>query len=361
MAPQQKPPQAPTTLSSSDAPPTESDVYDRQIRLWGAEAQKKMSSAKVLYIHTTSISSEILKNLVLAGVHASIADGRPYPDAMKNVPSSFLPPSERLSENNSGNNNEGEEHETKKVKKMTVAQAMAPHVHELNPLLDECEIHDTTTDIKSIPTDFLKQFDVIVASKISLDDALYISKCANEQKSTFYLVHSFGFYACALIDLGAGHEFRKEIGKELSDIETVKDYIPLHELIGLKLDSIKDRWHKNGPPVIYAKFRCILNYHAIKNQWPDDENSTSVEEFVSLSKSFLREQGLKEDYVGTDEELKTLCVTTNAEVSPVCAVMGGILGNEVIKALSGRGEPANNVLLFDGLDGGCKSFTVKKS
>jgi ubiquitin-like 1-activating enzyme E1 A len=43
----------------------------------------------------------------------------------------------------------------------------------------------------------------------------------------------------------------------------------------------------------------------------------------------------------------------------VCAVIGGILGNEVIKAISGKGEPANNILMFDGLNGGCKTFLLK--
>ena len=44
-----------------------------------------------------------------------------------------------------------------------------------------------------------------------------------------------------------------------------------------------------------------------------------------------------------------------AQVVPVCAVMGGILGNEIIKVISGKGEPANNTILFDGLS--CKGIT----
>merc|ERR1740139_384585 len=73
----------------------ESEIYDRQIRLWGAEAQSKMASAKVLYVNMSGVSSEILKNLILAGVRCAICDDRPYPDAVLDMPSSFLPPSER--------------------------------------------------------------------------------------------------------------------------------------------------------------------------------------------------------------------------------------------------------------------------
>lgn len=39
-----------------------------------------------------------------------------------------------------------------------------------------------------------------------------------------------------------------------------------------------------------------------------------------------------------------------AEMSPVSAVLGGLLGQEVMKALTGKDEPAFNVLCFDGRD-----------
>lgn len=341
--------------------PTESDVYDRQIRLWGAEAQSKMSSAKVLYINTSGVSSEILKNLVLAGVHASIADGRAYPDAVSQTPSSFLPPHERLinEENSHGDKKDDDDdnRDNKRLKKMSVAKAMAPFVEELNPLLPSCEINEEE-NIESISSEFLNQFDIIVASQISLQEAKYISKAISGEKAKFYFVHTFGFYACALIDLGCNHEYRQEIGKELSDIKTLKDYLNFEDMIGVKLSEVKDRWHKEGPPEIYTKFRCIFHFKEEMKEWPNENNAS---EFARITKDFLVQQGLKEDYIGDDSELERLSATANAEVSPVCAVLGGVLGNEVIKAISGRGEPANNILLFDGLEGGCKAFTIKKS
>ena len=66
------------------------DVYDRQIRLWGAEAQKRMSTARVLYVNLSGVSCEMLKNLILAGVAAVICDGRAYPEAVRELPSSFF-------------------------------------------------------------------------------------------------------------------------------------------------------------------------------------------------------------------------------------------------------------------------------
>jgi len=343
----------------SSSAPSESEIYDRQIRLWGADAQSKMSSAKVLYVNITGISAEILKNLILAGIRAGIADGRPYPEAMAETPTSFLSPADDEKEDDDAEKGDRDslQPETKRVKRMSVAKAMQPHVHELNPLLEECDINED--DLDSIPGDYFAKFDIVIASNISLDEAIRISKVVTSKGGKFMLVQSFGFHACAMLDLGPLHTFRKEIGKDkLSDVMNIKPYTSLEDMAKIKLADVKDRWHKNGPPLIYAKYRAILNYFAQKKAWPSQENE---EDFVKVSKSFFKEQGLDENYLGgeNDEELKCLSLTATAEVSPVCAVMGGVLGNEVLKAISSKGEPANNILLFDGMDGGCKSFVLK--
>lgn len=39
------------------------------------------------------------------------------------------------------------------------------------------------------------------------------------------------------------------------------------------------------------------------------------------------------------------------EFPPVCAIIGGILGQEVIKAISGKGDPIKNFFFFDAMDG----------
>ena len=163
----------------------ESDVYDRQIRLWGAEAQNKIRNTKVLYVNVSGVSSEIIKNLVLAGVHASICDGRPFPDAISETPCSFLP--------------------TSNTTTTTVAEAIQPHVMELNPLLDTCDIQ-TEMDISSIPDDYFQQYDIVIvsgairlqqqntSSVLRQEDLLRISHLvtSNNNNGKFMLVDTFG-------------------------------------------------------------------------------------------------------------------------------------------------------------------------
>ena len=179
--------------TGTPAPPkrSEDDVYDRQIRLWGADAQQKMNDARVLYVHVTGVSSEILKNLVLAGVRAAICDGRPYPDAVATMPSSFLPPVKRAV-NGAMKAGAGVEDDAidanavpaaKRARTATVASAMQERVHELNPLLDACEINEMV--LEDVPDEYFANFDIIVASRIGLIQCRRISKVANDAGNKF--------------------------------------------------------------------------------------------------------------------------------------------------------------------------------
>lgn len=44
------------------------DKYDRQIRLWGAEGQRRLGEAKVALLGCSPAGIEALKNLILPGV-----------------------------------------------------------------------------------------------------------------------------------------------------------------------------------------------------------------------------------------------------------------------------------------------------
>ena len=65
---------------------------------------------------------------------------------------------------------------------------------------------------------------------------------------------------------------------------------------------------------------------------------------------------LESQHVSLPEEtLQALGKAGMAQLAPVCAILGGILGNEIIKVISGKAEPANNTILFDGKT--CKALT----
>ena len=325
------------TSSTADA----SDIYDRQIRLWGADAQSKISSAQILYVGLTGVSMEILKNLVLAGVQPAILDGRPYPEGVLNSPSSFFPVNERL----------GKEI----IPKMTVAKAIQSHVHELNPLLKEAELNETE-NLSDVPDAYFSKFDVVICStKVAgFDQVCRIAAATTKGGGKFFAADTFGLAGVAVLDLGLGHKFRREIGKnKLSDWESF-DFPPLKGIFSKKLGDISDRWNKTVP-TLWAAYQSFVSF-AEQNEWPSQKCSES---YAIKTKQYLENEGLTSDFLGPDENLIALATIAGAEVSPVCAVLGGVLGQEIIKALSGKGEPAKNILLFDGIDGGCKAIYVQ--
>lgn len=318
-----------------------------------------MASVRVLYVHISGVSSEILKNLVLAGIRAAICDGRPYPSAIASMPSSFLPPAERSGAENDASTADADKEEgspAKKARPATVASAMQPHVVELNPLLDGCEINESL--VEDVPDEYFAQFGIVVASHLSVEQAKRIAKAAVGAGNKFILVDTFGLEGCALLDLGPEHQFRKEMGKDkLSDVMKIEPYLPFADMINVPLSDMTARWDKQ-PPKVLTTYLSYLEYQAKTGKWPEEENAS---DYAEKTKTWLAEsKAVGEDYLGDDEKLKHIASLADAEVSPVCAVLGGVIGNECIKAISGKAEPANNVLMFDGVDGGCRTFLLKK-
>lgn len=55
----------------------EAALYDRQLRLWGVEAQNRMRNSSVLLYTFRGVAAEIAKNVVLAGVgNVTLLDGQ---------------------------------------------------------------------------------------------------------------------------------------------------------------------------------------------------------------------------------------------------------------------------------------------
>lgn len=329
----------PQPTAPSKKAPTESEIYDRQIRLWGAEAQNKMRNSKVLYIHVTGVSSEIIKNLVLAGIAATVCDPRPAAILQDECRCFFTPLEQQPA--------------SKKMKYDSVAHAAQPLIEELNPLLGHCPL--ITKPVDELTEDDLKDFTVVVASQIPMAEAVRLSQIVTQQQEhAFYVADCFGLHGAAMLDLGKDFQYRPEIGKALGDPTPLKDYVPLSEMIKVPLHRAVNRFHKQQPPPTWIMYRCLLEYHQHSKRWlgnGDDDDSIDPEKVKGTIETFLKEQQVSL----TDEQVADLVQAGMAQVAPVCAVLGGVVGNEVIKIITGKGEPANNSLLLDG--NSCKVWT----
>ncbi|KAG8719547.1 hypothetical protein FRC11_003338, partial [Ceratobasidium sp. 423] len=57
--------------------------------------------------------------------------------------------------------------------------------------------------------------------------------------------------------------------------------------------------------------------------------------------------------------VESLCSTAGHEFSPICAIVGGFLGQDVLKALGAKEPPISNFLVFDGTTGGASVVPMK--
>ena len=287
-----------------------------------------MQKAQVLYIHINGVTSEVIKNLVLAGIRATLCDTRSM-DHVAETPSFFLPP------------------ETKKAKKASVAEATQPWIQDLNPLLGACPI--LAKNAADLTEDDVKDFSVVIASQIPPSLAQKLAKWSQ----AFYLTDSFGMKACCIMDLGQDRQYRPEKGKELLDPVPLKPYVSIGSILSTPLSHATNRFHKKPPPS-FSHYRVLLQYLEDNGSWPTGEGDSdklteSCKKVLALEGESSSSANALSDYEPlSSDAIQALATQARSEIAPVCAVLGGMIGNEVIKVISGKGEPSNNTLLMDG-------------
>jgi len=320
-----------------------------------------MLSARVLYINMTGVTCEIMKNLVLAGVAAVICDDRPYPAAVRETPCYFFH-AEDMEQAAAGmlvstNADDGvAEPDAKKVKRspVTVASVIQPRVDELNPLLSGRNSIEERS-LASLPDDYFTQFDAIVASRLTVSEAKRISSSLQKAKEgkLFIMTDTFGLDGCAHLDFGSQHTYRREMGKDkLSDFMKIDPYLTMSDMLNVPLADVKGRWDTTIPREL-AFQRLLMDY------WGQSKNGQGENQnFIDFTKAWVLSHNLS-IVAETWDMLQLAAIAAHPEVSAVSAVLGGMLGNEVIKLLTGKGEGVNNVMLFNGLEGGCRIFLLK--
>lgn len=100
---------------------------------------------------------------------------------------------------------------------------------------------------------------------------------------------------------------------------------------------------------LYLAMRVIERFEEAEGRNPGEISIADLPGVLKLKKELCEAQSFNESHV-PDALLERL-VSDTSEFPPVCAILGGILGQEVIKAISGKGDPLKNFFFFDAIDG----------
>ena len=165
----------------------EAQLYDRQIRLWGLDAQKRLRASRVLVAGMKGLGCEVVKNLVLAGVNSlTMIDHENL--SKEDVDSQFLAPRDKIGTNR--------------------AEASLDRVKQLNPGV-EIKVDKSNLDTKEANF-FSENFDLVVITNFPKDTLVRINQMCRDAGVKFFAGDIFGFFGYSFMDL-VEHEFVEEV------------------------------------------------------------------------------------------------------------------------------------------------------
>ena len=358
----------------ADASTDDIDVkrYDRQIRLWGLDTQRGLLGARILFVGVDGLMHEVAKNLVLAGVgHVCVQDGGDVSAADVGAGGQFC-----VAAADAG--------------KKGRAEATVEKLRELNPQVElvarraepDAEMLRTyhyvvatggaagvrrATAITALLEGDADGAAEPAAKRARAADAAdaAAAKGSNGRHLTLppraahtgaaslpklLACGTFGLYGFCAFDLGAQPYTKLEKKKAAADaadltadgdaepeMET-KKYRVLYPSVAQAFGVDWAALTKHVPK-LYPALQLLCD-----DDGPADGLAARLLEAraARLAASGAADSAVPEDVV------RSVAEHASHELSPVCAIVGGIIGAELIKLISGKDPPMNNVFLFDG-------------
>ena len=327
-----------TNLISDD----EAAIYDRQIRLWGVEAQKKIRSCSVLMIGLSGLGSEIVKNLVLAGI-ASISVWDDTEVTASDTLSNLF---------------------TGQVIGQNRALIAESEIKQLNPMVEVTCKNLGSKDITS--SEQFQPFNVVILNNVSRSEATRLNNLVRslETPKLFYYTGSFGMYAFSFIDLGKTHSFvteenidqseqvldsgsaSKSVNCEKKLVNKTLNYCSLETSLAVKCGKSGIGLTKRTSPLIIL-VHTLLEFRERQGRFPSDPAddgsiltsiATEVVDKLGLAESLLEKLNSEswQDFI-------------YGELSPVASIGGGVVAQDIIRGVSEKDATMRNFFLFSGV------------
>ena len=213
--------------------------------------------------------------------------------------------------------------------------------------------------------EFFKDFDVVVATNCSKDELVRINSICRAEKTLFYAGDIFGFYGFSFMDL-VSHEYveevkdtkeeakgvdepaakKQKVETETKSVKKAMTFVSLAETLKVDWSSeLYSRRIKRMDPS-YFLLQILFEFVAQTGYKPRPANKNEdLEKMKELRTSTLEKMKIPVTKV-SDEMLGLLF----GELSPVCAVVGGVVAQEIIKAISNKDAPHNNYFFYNPME-----------
>lgn len=326
-------------------------LYDRQIRLWGVQAQERIRTANILLVSIKALANEVAKNLVLAGIGSlTIIDNEAVTD--DDLGSQFF-----VSEADVGKSR---------------AEAAVPQIQKLNPRVN---VRVAIEDIRILGPEFYSPFDIVIATDLDFNILSTLNAATRLSKRPFYAAGAHGFYGYIFADL-ISHEYviereksnipttlrlesatrsiisvstKKESGKVVEMVTKRELYTPLllANSSPLPPEYLRNRRKLKQVTPLLTCMRALWEYQKISGGPLPSHSKADLELFTTLATEKHKECQLPPESLRSDF-LRSFLQNLGSELAPVTAFLGGQLAQDVINVLGKREQPIQNLLLFDG-------------
>mmetsp|Transcript_1284 Transcript_1284/g.3665 ORF Transcript_1284/g.3665 Transcript_1284/m.3665 type:complete len:346 (-) Transcript_1284:172-1209(-) len=304
-------------------------VYDRQLRLWGVQAQQRLLKAKVLIWGLEGSNVEACKNLVLAGVSVVVCDHRNVETA--DVGFNYFLRSEDIGSNR--------------------AECAARRVQEMNPL---CSVSTSRTAVEEADSvgglrKALEGYDFVLATpgivEWNMERICNIDAVCREASVGFALTLSCGEIAFFFSDLG-DHTVQEHSSAQGGAGSTPSGTTAEPEII--KFPSFKE-WlgcpaadlqkGKVDPSVVLvALFLAFARSHSAR-LCPDQG---------AAFQTYCRDSaGCLPAVDGITDLAEAYRLFFLEPLVHVASIVGGLLAQEVIKSITKRDAPLANSVCFN--------------
>ncbi|KAF9241139.1 hypothetical protein BU15DRAFT_45213 [Melanogaster broomeanus] len=312
----------------------EAAVYDRQIRLWGLEAQQRMRNATILVVRLRGTATEAIKNIVLAGIGKLV-----------------IVDTDEVSEEDLGSSFFFRDEDVGK-KKVDAAKA---RIENLNPLVAvQAMKHHTLLERESLDA-LVMSVDLVCVTDWDRDGLIKINEVCRRFGKPFYAGGTFGLLGYIFCDL-LKHDYifpdRSAPTDAPRNVKASAIYSPMHMALRHRWSALTKRQTKELNPAVLHTILALWEYqHLHDGKLP--ESRDDAPELLSIANSLLEASDVNKQVLGTmpQEQIQTMSTSAAHEFSPVCAVVGGMLAQDILKALAAREAPIANFFVFDGTTG----------
>ncbi|KAF3636321.1 SUMO-activating enzyme subunit 1B-1 [Capsicum annuum] len=326
----------------------ETAIYDRQIRVWGVDAQRRsqvvplalrngsgaghgggmvgqgkalmgrdriilqqskvgLSKSHIFVSGLKGTVIEFCKNIVLAGVGSlMLNDDRLVTEEL--LSANFLVPSDE-------NVTRGK----------SLAELCCESLKDFNPMVS---VSVEKGDLANFDVEFFQKLDAVVISCCSLLTKKSVNaKCRKSpRRVAFYSVECRDSCGEIFVDL-QNYSYSKKKNEET--IECHLQYPSFEDAIAVPWRSLPMRTSK-----LYFAMRVIERFEELEKRNPQDVSAGDLPNVLKLRKELCEARCMNESQI-PDLLLQRL-LAARVEFPPVCAIIGGVLGQEVIKAISGK-------------------------